>query len=107
MLVTATSMEYEILFDDGREKKVKIPAKYPNAKKVFRLWGTYPFPWNVNAPFLNAAEWLFKEKGIEELSELFKWYRKHQEDKFCPKFHDPMSLMTQYPKLEAHLARTS
>ncbi len=100
-------MEYEITFDDGREERYKPPAKYPNAKKVFRLFGQYPFPWNVNAQMLNAAEWLFTEKGIEELSELLQWYRKHKEDKFCPKFRDPMELVTKYEKLEAHLERTS
>ncbi len=100
-------MDIEVIEDDGRELRSKIPPKYPNAKKVLRLFGSYPFPWNVNRQILSSAEWLFEEKGMEELTELFEWYAKAKADKFCPKFHDPMTLMTQYPKLEAHLARTS
>lgn len=99
-------MLIEIVFDDGREQRYKPPAKYPNAKKVLALFGKYPYPWNVNKQVLSAAEFLFEEKGMEELTELFTWYAKHHKDKFCPKFSDPMELVMKYPKLEEHLART-
>lgn len=90
--------------DGGRSKST---AKYPNAREVFRLFGKYPKVWERNSPFCAAAQWLYEEKGMEELSELMDWYQKRKLDQFCPRFHDPMGLVEKYPKLEEHLARTS
>lgn len=89
------------------EREPRAPARYPNAKQVFRLFKNYIPVWSVNRQFLTAAQWLYENKGIEELVELFGWYDKHKEEKFCPKFNDPMELVTKYPKLEAHVDRTS
>lgn len=96
-------MEYHIEEHDERERR---SAKYPHAKEVFKLWGKYPFPWNLNASMRASAEWLYTEKGMEELTELFQWYAVHKDDEFCPKFHDPITLAQKYPQLEAHLERT-
>lgn len=81
-------------------------AKYPNAKEVFALFPAYKKIWDVNTQFCTNAQWLYEEKGMEELTELFEWYAKHKGDQFCPKFYDPMELVEKYPKLEDYLERT-
>lgn len=100
-------MPEQRIHDYEVEREPRIPPKYPNAKKVFRLFRNYPFIWNLNRPFLAAAEHLYQEKGMEELSELMDWYESHKDEKFCPHFNDPMELAVKYHKLEEHLTRTT
>jgi hypothetical protein len=98
-------MDMEIIVvpdrDEKPQKRRMSIAKYPHSKEVFSLWGNYPPFWNLNAAFCSAAEWLYTEKGIEELSDLIKWYAKHKDDPYCPQFHNPKDLAEKYGKLEA------
>lgn len=91
--------------EETERPKRESTAKYPHSKEVFKLWGKYPAFWNLNAGFCASAEWLYTEKGIEELSDLMKWYPKHKEDKFCPKFRNPKELAEKYGKLEDYFDR--
>lgn len=100
-------MPYEEVSEFESVREPRPPAKYPNAKKVFRLFRNYPVIWSVNRQMLSAAEFLYQEKGMEELSELMDWYESHKEEKFCPHFNDPMELAVKYHKLEEHLVRTT
>lgn len=105
MLVTATSMEYEITFDDERPKRDKLPTKYPNAKSVFKLWPGRPLNWNINPSQLNAAENLFVERGMEAIKDALEWYQdmatKFREDRFFPLVKSPYDLDSKWDKLEA------
>lgn len=100
-------MPIERITDEEIERAPKVPPKFPHARQVLRLFRNYIPVWNLNKPFLSAAEWLFKEKGMEELVELMDWYEEHKNDKYCPHFDNPMELVVKYSKLEEHLTRSS
>lgn len=103
--LSSTSV-YEVKESLEENPRKQSSAKYPNAKEVFALFPAYKKIWDVNTQFCTNAQWLYEEKGIEELTELFEWYAKHKGDQFCPKFYDPMELVEKYPKLEDYLERT-
>lgn len=77
-------------------KKESI-AKYPDARKVFTLFGDSEDKlWARNTTQLRAAQSLFESKGIEELTELMTWYKKNRTRDFCPQFDDPNEWAKKY-----------
>lgn len=89
---------------DDEEKKPKSPAKYPNAKKIFSLWGDYPKHWERQTTFLLAAEEFHNDPalGYEEAEYILKeWYPKNKDKEYCPQIHNPHDLLTKHSKLEA------
>lgn len=107
MLGTTNSMPIEEVshFEDERERVARPPAKYPNAKIVFRLWPGRPMNWNINRYQLQAAENLFLERGMESLKDAIEWYddmyKKWKHDKFFPVVNSPFDLDSKWDKLEA------
>lgn len=88
---------------DIPEKKESgfAPAKYPNAKDVFRLFKNYsPVLWDRNTTFLRSAQSLFEEKGMEELVEQMDWYKKNRHRDFCPQFDDPAEWANKYAQID-------
>lgn len=84
-----------------REGKLKAQPKHPHAKSVFGLWGKYPRNWDLNTTQLRAAENLYEERGIEDVSSFLEWYAKHKNDDFCPQVSSPYDLDSKWDKLGA------
>ena len=84
---------------DTETKRGFAPAKYPNAKEVFRIFGDYPKIWEKNTQFCLSAQWLYEEKGMEELTEQYSWWEKHKTEQFCPKFYNPIEWVEKYQKI--------
>lgn len=59
----------------------------------------YPTFWQRNTTYRDAAEWLHKEKGIEQIQKAMSVYRAGKELPFCPKIHSPHDLQTKWEKL--------
>lgn len=97
------SFEVSVDFEDERPKKVSH-AKYPHAKEVFRLWDSRPLNWNINASQLQAAENLYKERGITGIKDALEWYKdmetRFKHDPFLPKVRSPFDLDSKWDKLE-------
>jgi hypothetical protein len=94
----------EVVEVSEEEKKPKSPAKYPNAKKVFSLFGEYPKHWERNTTFLLAAEEFYNDPnlGFDEAEYIMKaWYPKNKDKEYCPQIFNPHDLLTKYPKIEA------
>lgn len=98
-------MTYEIVPDDTDNKRwQKKPsiAKYPNAKKVMKLFPTYVKSWEMYKQFCVASESLFEERGLENIEEALKYYKKHQDEPFIPSIFTPMDLDSKWDKLVAY-----
>lgn len=78
----------------------KSPPKYPNAKKVFALWGKYPKNWDLNTTQLRAAENLFEERELDEIENAVKWYSDLKDREFCPQVSTPYELDSKWSKFE-------
>lgn len=94
-----SAVREERVLDEEKPKR-ESKAKYPNAKEVFRLFGKYPAPWERHTTFLADAQWLYEEKGMEELSEMKAWYDKNRKREFCPQFDDPHEWVLKYKKVD-------
>ncbi len=98
--VSAEPQEVFIKEEEERSNGFR-PAKYPNAKEVFRLFKSYsPILWDRNTTFLRAAQSLYEDKGIEELTEQMKWYEKNRKRDFCPQFDDPLEWANKYASID-------
>ncbi len=92
----ANAPPIERVSEDERPKRMPI-AKYPDAKKVFRLFPVYvPALWDEHTTFLKAAQILHDTKGMEELTEMMAWYQKNRHREFCPQFDDPNECLKKY-----------
>lgn len=91
---------------EGTEKR-ESTAKYPDAKKVFRIFPHYPRTWDVNTTFLRAAQSLYEERGIEELTELYDWYKKNRRRDYCPQFDDPNEWLKKYEAVNRFFDKTN
>lgn len=74
-------------------------AKYPNAKKVFALFGKYPKNWEMNKTQLKSAENLVEEKGLEKVEKVIQFFLENKDDTFCPQISSPYDLDSKWRKL--------
>lgn len=88
-------MDFEITVEDERPKRIS-QARFPDAKKVFRLFGNYPKVWEINTHFCANAQGLHDTYGMEELTEQMTWYQKNRHREFCPQFDDPIQWAVKY-----------
>jgi len=86
---------------DTGEKTEKKPQtkKYPNALKVFNLFGKYPLNWKINKTQLQSAENLFTERGLEQILKAIQFYRDNKGGEFCPIINSPYDLDSKWAKL--------
>lgn len=85
--------------DPYQPKWGKKPAKYPNAQKVFSNFPARVGAWDRNRTQLEAAEELFKTKGLEQISKAMVTARRFADDLYCPKIHSPHDLLMKWDKL--------
>jgi helix-turn-helix protein len=98
-------------YDSPEEEKPKREsgAKYPNALKIFELFGKYPQNWKRNTTFLLAAEEFYNDPdlGLEEAEYILKdWYPKNKDREFCPQIFNPQDLLNKHAKLEAYAKKS-
>ncbi len=79
--------------------KPKSQAKYPNAKRVFALFGKYPKNWDINKTQLKSAENLVEEKGLEKIEKVIQFFLENKDDPFCPQISSPYDLDSKWRKL--------
>lgn len=93
--------EEPVLDDDTREIVNKKPQtkKYPNALKVFNLFGKYPLNWKINKTQLQAAENLFTERGSEQIIKALQFYKENKDNEFCPTINSPYDLDSKWAKI--------
>lgn len=77
-------------------------AKYPHAKQIMQLFPNYLISWIQYKQFCFASESLFTERGIEDVTQALKYYKKHQDEPFIPSIFTPMDLDSKWDKLVAY-----
>lgn len=77
-------------------------AKYPHAKQIMQLFPNYLVSWIQYKQFCFASESLFTERGIEDVTQALKYYKKHQDEPFIPSIFTPMDLDSKWDKLVAY-----
>lgn len=101
--VRATPVPYD---EEDENTKPKSKPKYPNAKKVFTLFGllenngSYPKNWDRNTTELVAAENLFEERGLVEVENALSWYQDLKDREYCPDVSSPYGLDSKWSKFE-------
>jgi phage replication O-like protein O len=93
------SYEDVINIDTGEIEKTKSTKKYPNAPKVYSLWGKYPKNWKINKTQLLAAENLYEERGLVQIKKALTFYQENKHLKFCPRITSPFDLDSKWTKL--------
>ena len=88
-----------INLDTGEVEKKLSTKKYPNAKKVFNLFGKYPANWNINKTQLLSAENLFTERGMEQIIKALIFYKESKDQEFCPVITSPYDLDSKWVRL--------
>lgn len=73
--------------------------KYPNARKVFALFGNVPANWRINKTQLQSAENLFTERGIEQIIKALQFYKENKDEEYCPVINSPYDLDSKWAKL--------
>ena len=97
---SSDSYEDEIDIETGEAIYHKPQTKkYPNARKVFALWGNYPANWKINKTQLQAAENLYSERGVEQIIKALKFYQENKEDQFCPEINSPYDMDSKWAKI--------
>lgn len=77
-------------------------AKYKHAKEVMELFPNYVLSWIHYKQFCIASESLYTERGIEDVKQALKFYRKHQDEAFIPSILTPIDLDSKWDKLVAY-----
>lgn len=86
---------------DNEEEKVSAKKnKYPDADKVFVLWGDYPRTWIKNPNQRAAAQDLFEKRKIEGIKNALDWYADLKDRDFCPQIDSPYDLDSKWAKFE-------
>jgi hypothetical protein len=85
--------------DTGETIKKPSTKKYPNALKIYNLFGKYPLNWKINKTQLQSAENLFKERGSEQIIKALEFYRENKDKEFCPTINSPYDLDSKWIKL--------
>lgn len=95
------SYEEPVLDDDTREIVNKKPQtkKYPNALKVFNLFGKHPLNWKINKTQLQSAENLFTERGMEQIIKALAFIKENKDNEFCPTINSPYDLDSKWAKI--------
>lgn len=91
----------EVLEVSEESKKPRAKPKYPHSKEVFALWPSAPKNWALNTTQLRAAENLYEEHGIEEITSALLYIKNHKDEEFCPQISTPYDLDSKWLKLEA------
>lgn len=73
--------------------------KYPNALKVFNLFGKYPANWKLNRTQLQSAENLFSERGVEQIIKALTFFKENKDNEFCPQINSPYDMDSKWAKL--------
>ena len=97
--------EPELDLDTGEIIKKQPTKKYPNALKVFSLFGKYPLNWKISKTQLQAAENLFTERGSEQIIKALNFYKENKEEEFCPVINSPYDLDSKWAKLISYKKR--
>ena len=95
----------EVKLSEDGEEVIPREKKYPNARSVYRLWGTYPANWRINTAQLRAAENLYKERGLERIRKALAFIENHKGEEFIPEILTPYDLDSKWIKLIAFKKR--
>lgn len=78
------------------KSKIKAEKKYPNARKVMKLFPTFIHPWTLNKQFLAYAEEMHKTHAPDKIVKILQFWKDHKDDSLCPYMGNPMKFMTNY-----------
>lgn len=100
------SQDWEDTVDADTGSVVK-PKKKEKAKstQVFALFAPYchramvPGIWLANRTQRDAAEILFDERGIEQISAALKFAHEHKDEEFFPHVNTPYDLANKWPNI--------
>lgn len=97
-------MDFIEVVEENEEPRKRADTSY---RQVYALFYTkWPFHWNRARIQVDAAKNLLKERGIEEVANALRWYRKLKDNPFCPQIHTPYDLDTKWQKLEAFVEKS-
>lgn len=91
--------EFRIVKDDD-EKPIK-PKKFDPTVVFVLFKKKYPLNWKTNVTERQAAENLYKERGIDQIEKALSFAGEYCHHPFCPKIHKPSDLDRKWAQLLA------
>jgi len=81
-------------------KKQKPKSYDKEIKQVYKLFkDPWPENWRMNKSQRQAAENLYRERGIQQVKKALEFYRDNKDHEYCPKIRTPYDLDSKWSQL--------